>query len=141
MVSEIISRVERRRDWPDEVKARIVGEALAPGVTAVSVADRNGVCRSLLYTWLRLARQGRLPGISINAPPATAFVPVQISAPRPMAAPTMPVMALPASGPPPRRRGTVIEITLANGRTVKVDEGVDPAALGRLVAVLDRGGT
>ena len=139
MVSEIISRIERRRDWPDEVKARIVGEALAPGVTAVSVADRNGVCRSLLYTWLRMARQGRLPGISINAPSATAFVPVQISAPRPMAAPATPAMALPASGPP-RRRGTVIEITLANGRTVNVDEGIDPAALGRLVLVLDKGG-
>ena len=71
MVSEIISRGESRRDWPDEIKVRIVGEALATGVTAVSVANRNGVCRSLLYMWLRLARQGRLPRISINASPST----------------------------------------------------------------------
>jgi hypothetical protein len=36
-----------------------------------------------------------------------------------------------------RRRTCVIEVMLGNGRTLKVDEGIDPAALARLVEVLD----
>ena len=55
MAREIITTVERRRRWPDEVKLRIMSEALVPGASTCAVADRNGVCRSLLYTWLRLA--------------------------------------------------------------------------------------
>ena len=78
MVAEIISTVERRRRWPDDEKLRILSEALVPGATAAAVADRNGVCRSLLYTWLRLAREGKLAGISMTRPPVGVFVPVRI---------------------------------------------------------------
>ena len=56
MAAEIISTVERRRNWRTEVKLRIMEEAVAPGACIAAVADRNGVCRSLLYSWLRLAR-------------------------------------------------------------------------------------
>ena len=38
------------------------------------------VSRSLLYQWLRLLREGRLPGISVNRPSSPVFVPVQIEA-------------------------------------------------------------
>src|SRR5688572_20935304 len=62
MAAEIISTVERRRHWPDEEKLRIMAEALAPGSTVAAVADRNGVCRSLVYLWLRLVRTGRCRG-------------------------------------------------------------------------------
>lgn len=83
MAAEIISTVERRRHWPDGEKLRILSEALAPGATVAAVADGNGVCRSLVYLWLRLARAGRLPGISLADPPClptqgTSFVPVRI---------------------------------------------------------------
>jgi transposase len=78
MVAEIISTVERRRHWPDDEKLRILSEALLPGATVAAVADRNGVCRSLLYTWLRLAREGKIPGISMTRPPVSGFVPVRI---------------------------------------------------------------
>jgi transposase-like protein len=44
-----------------------MSEALEPGAVVAAVADRNGVCRSQLYTWLRLVRDDRLPGISIMA--------------------------------------------------------------------------
>ena len=47
MTREVIATVERRRHWSDEEKLRIMSEALAPGSVA-AVADRNGVCRSLL---------------------------------------------------------------------------------------------
>jgi transposase len=139
MAAEIISTVERRRHWPDEEKLRIMSEALAPGATVAAVADRNGVCRSLVYLWLRLARSGRLPGISLADPPATSFVPVRIE---PVAQPAQ------TKGPPTkqvarradaRRRASLVEVTLGNGRTIRVDESIDPAALARLVAALDGG--
>ena len=50
MAAEIISTVERRRRWPSEEKLRIMSEALEPGAVVAAVADRNGVCRSQLYT-------------------------------------------------------------------------------------------
>lgn len=37
MAAEIISTVERRRSWPNEVKLRIIEEALAPGALIAAV--------------------------------------------------------------------------------------------------------
>jgi transposase len=139
MAAEIISTVERRRHWPDVEKLRIMSEALAPGATVAAVADRNGVCRSLVYLWLRLARSGRLPGISLTDPPAPSFVPVRIEArPRPAASerpPTTPA----ARRVNARQRASMVEITLGNGRVIKVDESIDPASLGAIIAALDGG--
>jgi transposase len=144
MAAEIISTVERRRRWPSEEKLRIMSEALEPGAVVAAVADRNGVCRSQLYTWLRLARDDRLPGISITPQPLNSFVPVRIAPP---ARPT-PADCQPPSPPAPdmrpvssRRRTSVVEVVLGNGRMLKVDESIDPVAFARLVAVLDGGNT
>lgn len=145
MAAEIISTVERRRQWPAEEKLRIMSEALAPGATIAAVADRHGVCRSQLYTWLRLAREGRLPGISVRSPEAASFVPVQIatdtraSSPTPCDFATGPAMASrpTASSAVRGRRPAMIEVVLTNGRIVKVDETIDLDAFARLVAVLD----
>lgn len=49
-----------RRRWPDEVKARIVAETLAPGVRVTDVARRHGVQPQQVTAWRRLARQGKL---------------------------------------------------------------------------------
>ncbi|MFM8516982.1 MAG: IS66-like element accessory protein TnpA [Nevskiaceae bacterium] len=148
MTREVIATVERRRKWPDEEKVRIMSEALAPGATASAVADRNGVCRSLLYAWLRLARRGELAGISLSSPKAAAmrFAAVEVAGPRAPAVAHEPVAQTPAKTPAAstaciplsgRRRSTSIEIVLTNGRVVKADEGIDPAALARLVAALE----
>lgn len=133
--AEIISMIERRRYWPAEEKLRIMEEALAPGAVIAAVADRNGVCRSLLYTWLRLARSGQLAGIALASPPGSAFVPVQIEEPGP-AKPSSPPAHLVA---PARRRASIVEIVLGNGRIVKVEDSIDPGALVRLIAALDGG--
>ena len=149
MAAEIISTVERRRHWPDKEKLRILSEALSPGATVAAVADGNGVCRSLVYLWLRLARAGRLPGISLADPPrlpiqGTSFVPVRIEPPGKPARLSTKTVEAPLPTPdarcpaPPRRRPGVVEIVLGNGRSLKVDDCIDPAALARLVAALDR---
>ena len=75
---EVLQLIERRRKWPAEVKARIMEEALAPGITIASVADRHGIARSQVYGWLRKARAGKLPGISLSPAASTAFVPVKV---------------------------------------------------------------
>ena len=158
MAAEIISpfplasgkTIERRRHWPDEEKLRILSEALAPGATVAAVADGNGVCRSLVYLWLRLARAGRLPGISLADPPrqpiqGTSFVPVRIESPAKPARLSSKTAEDPSSMPdarcpaPSRRRPSVVVLVLGNGRSLKVDDCIDPAALARLVSVLEGG--
>ena len=138
MAAEIISTVERRRSWPTGVKLRIIEEALAPGASIAAVADRNGVGRSLLYTWLRLVHDDKMPGTSITPRQTSAFVPIGIepvsNAPVPEARPD-------DHPPPPRspsrgRRAGLVEIA----RVIKVDECIDPAALAQLVTALDGAG-
>jgi transposase len=131
---DIVQVVERRRKWPAEEIARIMEEALAPGATVAGVADRHGVARSQVYGWLRKAREGKLPGISVSSAACAAFVPVKLAepqAPAPLPAPR------PATST--RRRAGAVEIALGNGRSIKVDEEIDPAVLARLAAALDGG--
>jgi len=145
MGSEVISVVERRRRWSTEEKLQILIAALEPGASVTAVAERHGVTRNLIYQWMRLARERRLRGLALNARTEATFVPVQV-APEPV--PSSPAVAAPVLPPPEparsmaphRRRSVSVEITLANGRVLKVDEGIDASALARIVAALDGGG-
>ena len=132
-VGEIISRVERRRRWTADQKVKVLAEALEPGATVSAVADRNGISRSQLYAWMKRARKGDIPGISLNGPQRPLFAPVQIAA---VPALPTPSVAIPAAAHTQRRSGA-IEIALTNGRVVRADEGIEPSTLGRLVAALD----
>lgn len=50
----------RNRQWPDEVKARIVAETLRPGATVGEVAERHGLKANHVSSWRTLARNGKL---------------------------------------------------------------------------------
>jgi len=113
--------VERRRRWSLQDKLRIVEETMQPGVTVTEVARRHGVAPSVVFTWRRLAREGRLG----DAGPA--FVPVEIT----------PVPAqVPSAASPPRRTG-LIEIVLRHGRRIRVDHEVAAEALRRVLQVVE----
>jgi transposase len=54
---EVITGTGRRRRFPDDFKARIVEETLAPGAIVSDVARRHGLTPQQLFTWRRQARQ------------------------------------------------------------------------------------
>lgn len=88
---EALEEAGRRRDWPGEVKARIVLESLAPGARIVDVARRHRLLPSQLTTWRRLARQGRLalPAKGDGSAETPSFAPLEIEGPR--GAPAAPI--------------------------------------------------
>lgn len=111
----------RRRRWSDDAKLKIVLESLAGPRLVSETARRHGLSRSQLVSWRRAFQTTRTA-----ASVGPAFIPAVIA---------------------PAKMGTVqeefaaggrMEIVLLCGRRIIVDAGVDPEAIGRLVAVLDR---
>ena len=86
--SEFLASVPRRadgkRDWPAELKARIVAETLIEGETVKAVAKRYELIPSTVSDWRRMARQGKLVLPNLDG---MNFVPVEIEAPALLAQP------------------------------------------------------
>lgn len=90
-VSEFLASVPRRadgkRNWPAELKARIVAETLIDGETVNAVARRYELIPSTVSDWRRMARQGKLVLPNLDG---MDFVPVEIEAPAPVVQPLPP---------------------------------------------------
>jgi transposase len=114
----------RRRAWTDEDKVRIVEESLRGHRQGSATARRHGISRSLLTRWRTEYRAGLVGG---GGP---MFTPVDVTADA-LSAPRL----ASSDGPGP---AATIEIVLTNGRRVMVPSSVDPAALARLLPVLER---
>lgn len=115
---DLILRGERRRRWTTEQKQTIAAQSLAPGASPTNVARLHGISTGQLYMW-RQALKAAQPGAATGR-----FVRVEV-APRPVATPAVPA-----------RPPGLIEIALSNGTTVRVDAGIDPRALRRVLAAL-----
>ena len=124
---EVLSGVERRRQWSDDEKARIVEETLVPGARVAEVARRNAVSASLVFGWRRLARDGLL-GRGVPA-----LVPLELVT----CAPASPAAPRPTPSRPKRSSG-LIEIELSQGRRLRVGRNVDGDALRRVLDALER---
>ena len=108
---------ERRRMHDPAFRARVLAQATAPGTNVQELARQHGLSPSLIYRWRRLSlAQAARPGAEVR------LVPVQIAKP-----PEKPAAPKPSG---------VIEIELANGARVRVDAGVNAAALRRVLNVL-----
>lgn len=116
---------ERRRYWSDDDKLRIVEESFIGHRQASATARRHGICRSLLTTWRRQYRNGEL---GTSRPVSFARVTITKETPAPQANPVDPC--------PPS--DCQVEIALPNGRRVIVPVDVEPEALARILAVVDR---
>jgi transposase len=129
-VVEIITGVERRRNWRTEDKLRILAQLDEPGAKFVEVARRNEVSRGLLWQWRDARRRGTLV-----AEEAT-FMAVRV-------VPELSVAAWPADPATSSsaadalvERDDRIEIVLPDGTAVRVPETVGTAALRRVLSAL-----
>ena len=77
---EVLDGPTGRRRWPDDVKARIVGESFLPGARVCDVAARYGIAARHLSSWRSLARRGLLTLPAEHEPP---FVPLMLEPPEP----------------------------------------------------------
>jgi transposase len=118
---EVIETGARRR-WTLEEKLRIVAESERGARQVSATARRYGLLPSHLFTWRRLARDGRL-----GADDGVTFSRAVIGC-----EPGSPAVASPAMA---RNR---IEIVLASGLRVIVEDDVDAGALARIIGALER---
>jgi transposase len=130
-VIEIITGRERRRRWSTEEKHRIVRESTEHGAVMRTVAARNGVCESLLYTWRRQMREGTLREIE-----TPAFVPVRVFETSMNALSSAGESERTSSSTRSPARSDLIEIELGDGRQVRVGRDVNLAALRRVLTAL-----
>lgn len=70
---EILTGVERRRDWSDEEKLSILQEAAEPNAKIADVARRHDIKPQQIYTWRRKFAAGQ-------AEPLVSFLPVALIA-------------------------------------------------------------
>jgi transposase len=110
----------RRRRWTEAEKLKIVLESLRAPRLVSATARRYGISRSLLLAWRRALRTERPAAGS-----AAGFVPAMIVP-----------EALPQRAPAARSGAGRMEIVLTRGRVI-VDASVDPAALARVIDVLE----
>ena len=115
---EVIQSGARRR-WSAEEKGRIVAESESGPRQVSATARRHGLRPGQLFTWRRLAREGRLTGDEDSV----AFARAVIAHSPPSAAPS-------SSGR--------MEIVLTDGVRVIVDKGVDAEALARMISAILR---
>jgi len=152
---------ERRRAYDAAFRAQVVAESFLPGVRATELAERHGICKSLIYRWRRMDAPG---AAAVAARPASAAVRAETPE-APAAAPMLefvpigvlerPKAEMPAlaNRPAPSRAGLqegrqaapaavdgdqpgVIRIDLACGTRLRVDAFVNERALRRVLAVL-----
>ncbi|MCF6371182.1 IS66-like element accessory protein TnpA [Rhizobium halophilum] len=109
------SRRETHRQWPDQVKARIVSESLRPGATVNEVAERHGLKANHLSSWRTLARQGKL--VLPEPEDAVEFAAI--------------VVDTPAPEPPTVKAATRPEIVIGPV-TIRLEEG---ASASRIAAI------
>jgi transposase-like protein len=94
----------------------VLADWKSSGLTASEFSRRRKICRPLLFVWRR--RLGTTP--TSKSPRRPPFLPVRIVAPPPASASRLPV-----------------ELTLRNGRLLRVPADFPPKALADLAAALE----
>lgn len=119
---EIITGGERRRRWSDEEKYQVLAEADARGVKISEVARRYDILPQQIRRWRKQLLE---PRVSVPAP---SFVPVSLTD-------GASSDLLQAARAP--KRSATIEITLRNGRVLKVPADLERSSLASLIACVE----
>ena len=119
---EVITGVERRRDWTDEEKLAIVAESCEDGVVISDVARRHGLRPQQLFTWRNEFRRREAARLQCGGAPA--FTPVMIAHDRPAGA----AAEAPAVAAPVGAGAAPIEIVLG-GAIVRLHGAADAKML------------
>ncbi len=127
----------RRRHWKESKARKVLADFAASGESLTEYARGKGLLPQRLRRW-----QQKLGWDKRRAQPPRARTRRGIAAPAtaarvPAAAPAPPLLELRPSQD--ARRGAAIELVLSSGVTLRVAETIEPAALARLVAALERG--
>jgi len=122
--SEFLARVPRRadgkRNWPPELKARIVAETLIEGETVNAVAKRYELIPSTVSDWRRMARQGKLVLPNLDG---IDFVPVEVEA------------SLPVTQPLPNPFSNTLDV-IKGDITVRLDAATPAARIAEIARAL-----
>jgi len=122
---EILTGVERRRDWPDEEKLSILQEAAEPDARIADVARRHDIKPQQIYTWRRKFA-------AEQAEPVVSFLPVAF-----IATPSSGEAERPAPVDKPTTKRSArpirIEIGCKGGRVLKVEANIQPDVLKALI--------
>ena len=119
----------------DAERLEIVTEAFADGTCVRAVAERRGVSTASIYLWRRQLREAATGDARKTAGRRPSAHPPSPRPPSPIT--LVPVRLALEAQTPALMRAEQIEIALANGRILKVCEGIDPLKLARLVAALE----
>ena len=123
---EILTGVERRRDWSDDDKLQILEEAAVVGARIVRVARRHDIRPQQIYTWRRRFAAKR-------AEPVVSFLPVALIG----SEPTSEAERANASDKPTVAKRSVkpmrIEIGCKGGSILKVEADIAPDVLKALI--------
>ncbi len=122
---EILTGVERRRDWSDEEKLSILQEAAEPDARIADVARRHDIRPQQIYTWRRKFAAAR-------SEPVVSFLPVALIAKETS---DEAERAAPVDKPATKRsaRPMRIEIGCKGGRVLKVEANIGPDVLKALI--------
>ncbi len=114
----------RRRRWSFEEKLRIVEESHQGDRQVSATARRHGISASLLFSWRRDFREGRLGGGDFpDLVPAVVLPDLEL--------PSVPTFSKPVAN-------GRMEIVIGDDRRVIVNADVDGPALARVLKVLGR---
>lgn len=122
---EILTGVERRRDWSDDEKLSILQEAAEPDAKIADIARRHDIKPQQIYTWRRKFAAER-------AEPVVSFLPVALIATGACDEAEQPA---PTDKPAAKRaaRPIRIEIGCKGGRVLKVEANIAPDVLKGLI--------
>lgn len=131
---ELLTNSRTRRRWTPEQKQQIVLAALRSGMSLERFSRVSGLTPSVVHRWKHeLATRVHQQDTTLPLPPATPlFAAVHVES-------TEPDMSL--ADPVERTAPTadMIEVMLGNGRRLRCHVQIEPAALHRLLVVLEQG--